>query len=106
MQGPLDGPWTVLGQDGAPLFSFVFTDSGEEDEPVQGAWRDLRKERGPDSAGVIDAVWREGRGLTLRFREQAGGPEIVLKLEPGAQGRWTGAMDGDGARRPVVMRRS
>jgi hypothetical protein len=106
MQGPLDGPWTVVGPDGAPLFSFLFTDTGQEDEPVQGAWRDLRKARGPDSAGVIDVVWREGRALTLRFREREGGPELVLKLEPGAQGRWTGAMDGDGARRPVVMRRS
>jgi hypothetical protein len=106
LQGPLDGQWTVSAADGGPaLWSLLLNDAGGADQPVEGAWRDLRKGSGPDAAGVLDTVERDGAGLTVRFHAPAAGPGLTLRLKPEGPGRWTGALERDGRRTPVVMTR-
>lgn len=118
LQGPLDGLWRIEDADGRTLFVFDLIDPGgppaplsaDPDHPgLEGAWRDPNRPRGPDSSGVIDVVSRAGEHLSIRFVQGSGQGSAratrALALTQDASGGWSGELAGDGARRPVVMRR-
>jgi hypothetical protein len=97
-QGPLDGGWTLTGDDGADLYVFKLVDKGRGS--VEGAWRDLAKAGPSDGSGFVDEAQRSGGQLTLRF---AG---ATATLRQAGEGRWTGQLDKDGAQRAVTLRRT
>jgi hypothetical protein len=105
MMGALDGPWTVAGQDGAPLFNVILNDPGGG-AALEGAWRDVRAGKGAADAGVFDAVARERSSLVMSFRHDGAGSPAVLTLKPGPDGVWRGELQDLGARQPVVMARA
>lgn len=97
-QGPLDGGWTLSG-DGGDLYAFKLVDKGAG--RVEGAWRDLRRPGAPAASGFVDEIERVGSEITLRF-----GPGVVADLTSGGDGRWTGQLTENGARRTVSLRRT
>lgn len=114
LQGPLDGLWRIDDADGRTLFVFDLVDPGgppaplsaDPDHPgLEGAWRDPNRPRAPDASGVIDSVSRDGAHLSIRFVQGPNQAAMALVLTRDETGGWTGELAGDGARRPVVMRR-
>jgi hypothetical protein len=103
MMGALDGLWTVTDRSGAPVVNVVLNDVGGA-ATVEGAWRDPRA-GGPNAMGVLDSVSRDRSSVTLTFHKPDGSGPTVLKLHPGAYGRWDGDIEDGGARRQVVMNR-
>jgi hypothetical protein len=104
-QGPLDGRWTLYGEDGKALYVFMFTDPPNGRGPLEAAWRDPGKIRGMDDLGVVDVVNREGPALTLSFYPRAGSAVTRIQLQAGANGGFAGRMDQAGAVRTVSLRR-
>jgi hypothetical protein len=112
LQGPLDGLWRLEDGAGRTLFIFDLVDPGGSPAPlsatpdnpeVEGAWRDPRGPRSPDSSGFVDSVRSDGRWVQIRF---VGGPDRrgeVVTLKAGGKARWTGMLDGAGAPQAVVM---
>jgi hypothetical protein len=81
-QGPLEGGWTLAAQNEGDLYAFQLTDGREG---LGGAWRDLRKGRGPEASGVLDSARRTPQGLVLRFTPP-GAAAVTLLVRPGLKG--------------------
>jgi hypothetical protein len=96
-QGPLDGGWTLAGEDGAPLYGLKVVDRG--DGVIEGAWRDLRRTGALAGSGFIEAVRREGGALTLTF-----GPAVAT-FTGGYDGVWSGQLTDGGRARAVTLRK-
>ena len=104
-QGPLDGPWHILGSDGVALYTLQLTDPGAGETRIEGAWRNL-KVTGPGASGFIETVRREGGDVVMTFRD---GPREVLtelRLRPSENGGWTGETVAGETRLGVIANRA
>ena len=102
-QGPLDGRWALTDADGKSLYMLQLTDPGIGRGPVEGAWRDLRRQGAVGASGFLTSAERSGQDLVLKFEE---GDACVVTLVLGADGRWTGALHIANRSQPVAMTRS
>jgi len=104
--GPLDGAWTVRTRTGAAFMSLQLHDPGRPNSEIEGAWR--RSAGRPDArrSGYLVSAAREGEYLVLRWydREDTGNL-TVMRLLPGADGRWTGVIQDRDVEIPVTMGR-
>ncbi len=103
LQGPLDGRWSVAAQDGAPLYTFLFVDSGRAGASLEGAWRDLTRGAGLTATGVIDDVQRNGGALNASFYPRSGQSRVSLTLAQMSDGNWSGEMVEGADRRTIRM---
>ena len=103
-QGPLDGSWTLAATGGGDLYALELRDRGAG--VVEGAWRDLRRAGALGASGFVDEISRAGSELTLRFQPSPEAPTVIATLRGGYDGRWTGELVEQGARRPVSLRRT
>ncbi|MFN3229787.1 MAG: hypothetical protein ACK41P_08050, partial [Asticcacaulis sp.] len=78
--GQLDGQWTLKNPDGMPLYTFLFLDSGQPSDPVQGAWRQITAAGGLKSTGMLSAVRQNGDTLELHVQPAAGAAVQILRL--------------------------
>ena len=109
-RGPLDGRWRVSLVDGQPLYVFQISDSGgvpdaRSIEPIEGAWRDLRRPNALDASGVFAVVRRDQEQLSIVFYEGVGEEAETLRLDAAGQA-WTGELVTAGTRSKVVMTRN
>ncbi len=111
-RGPLDGLWQVSDADNLPLYNLQLSDPGAaippfpEDvqaEPIEGAWRDLRRDGRSRSAGVLLSAVRQADRLTLRFQPQDPGAILQLVLRPARDGGWIGRIEDGGPGQAVFM---
>lgn len=102
--GRLDGEWSVAGADGAPLIQLLLNDPGAGE--IDGAWRDLRAGPGMFGSGLLLSVAREGATVVIRYAPREGEPACELRLRPGADGRFVGALRTAAGERSVVMTRT
>jgi hypothetical protein len=114
LQGPLDGMWKLVDDDGRTLYIFSLSDAGAAPAPlagspdnpgVEGAWRDPAHPGDANASGFIDSVSETGDQLRMRFTQGADRHTETLTLKAAATGRWTGDLAEGDARRPVVMTR-
>ena len=101
-QGPMDGGWTVLGEDGLPLFSLELADRGEG---LEGVWRDLAAGPGVRRWGFVAPAAPDGGRMTLRLFGADASASMAMTLEPSADGSWRGRITRDGVTAPVRLRR-
>ncbi len=103
--GPLDGGWTLAGQDGRDLYRFQFADRGQGLALAEGAWRDL--DGGPrlEGSGFISQVGYDGDKLMLRFYETGPDDLVVVTLKPSPGAPWSGQIWRKGAVAPVQFKR-
>ena len=113
-RGALDGRWALSAPDGQALYIFQLTDPGQSPDPrsitpqvpvIEGAWRDPRRAGAADGSGFLARVQRDGSALTIRFADRDPAHPQVVTLHLLADGRWSGALEGEGPSRPVVMAR-
>ncbi|MDO1559124.1 hypothetical protein Q0812_06745 [Brevundimonas sp. 2R-24] len=89
LMGPLDGLWSVRGENGEALFEVVLTDPGG-DLPMSGGWRDLAAPEGsPLAVQALGAVVRRDGGAVLALGTRR------LSFTPDGQGGWRGLLDGE-----------
>jgi hypothetical protein len=103
LQGPLDGRWSLAGDDGAQLYAFLFVDNGRG--ALEGAWRDVTRGAGLTATGVMDDVSRDGGELTASFHPRSGQPTVAVSLSQMPDGSWTGDLSQGGSRRGVRLLR-
>ena len=103
LQGPLDGRWSLAGQDGVPLYAILFVDNGRGD--LEGAWRDVTRGEGLSATGVIDDLRRDGGSLAASFHPRAG-QTVSITLNQLTDGTWSGDLDQAGQRRAVRLLRN
>ena len=113
-QGPLDGRWRLTSPDGTSLFAFVIADTGGAPSPhaalpsspeIEGAWRDLRREGGVGTSGLLISVEHLADTVEIRFYEADPAAPTVVKLHDDASGVWSGELFEAGAKTPVIMKR-
>lgn len=100
--GPLDGSWTVRSRSGAPILVLMLHDPGRAGAEIEGAWRLASGAK----SGFLVSVAREGQHLVIRWydREDTGNMS-VMRLLPGADGRWSGTVQARDVEYPVTMGR-
>jgi hypothetical protein len=104
--GPLDGAWTVRTRTGGAFMALQLHDPGRPDSEIEGAWRTLVRTPEGSRSGFLQSVSREGQTLVIRWydRDQTGNMS-VMRLIPGADGRWSGAIEARDVEIPVTMGR-
>lgn len=102
LQGPLDGRWSLAGQDGSRLYAILFVDNGRG--ALEGAWRDVTRGEGLSATGVIDDLRRDGPVLNASFLSRSG-QTVSLNLNQMSDGSWSGDLDQAGQRRVVRLLR-
>src|SRR5580693_1753769 len=65
LQGPLDGPWTLVSAAGSPIFGLQLVDKPGGQGAIEGVWRDLRRPATPGDIGLIDQIARSPTSLTI-----------------------------------------
>jgi len=105
LQGPLDGAWTLVAADGAPLFDFQLVDRPGGQGIVEGVWRDLRRPQTPGDIGLIDVIVRSPTALTITLGARAGQAAVLIALQPAPTGGWSGLLREGGAATHVRLRR-
>ena len=101
-KGPLDGAWRLKGADGSSLYVFLLSDT--RDDPLEGAWRDLRRSLTVTSSGFISEIHRDLEVLTLRFFPRDETHSILVWLQVDDQGQWRGSLtDEAGRKQPVSL---
>jgi hypothetical protein len=104
--GPLDGGWTVRTESGAGFMALMLSDSGRADQEVEGAWRTLGARAGQKPSGFLLSVARVGRALVVRwYPSDETGNINIMRLNPTADGKWTGVVRAGDVEFPVVMSR-
>ncbi|MFI4934433.1 MAG: hypothetical protein ACHP7N_07430 [Caulobacterales bacterium] len=106
LQGPLDGRWTLVGADGAPLYIFQIVDKPNGAAPPEGVWRDPRRPQAPGDIGLIDSLERSPGVLTISFVARPGASPTTISLKTGADGGWSGEMREGGSVTSVSLRRN
>jgi hypothetical protein len=105
--GPLDGGWTVRTESGAGFMALGLSDSGRADQEIEGAWRNLATRPGPRHSGFLLSVAREGRALVVRwYASDETGNISIMRLNPTADGGWTGEVRAGDVVFPVTMQRT
>lgn len=104
--GPLDGPWVVRSRTGAPVMYVMLHDPGRPDAEIEGAWRLAGGRSGNARSGFLVSVAREGQTLVIRWYDRDDtGNMSVMRLLPGADGRWSGTVQSRDVEYPVTMGR-
>jgi hypothetical protein len=113
-RGVLDWRWRLADARGRELYVFQFSDPGDIPDPrssspfvpvIEGAWRDPRRDGTHQGSGFLDSVRRDGADLVVRFIDHDPDHPQVVTLHPGAEGAWSGAIEGEAPSKAVVMRR-
>ncbi len=103
-KGPLDGVWTLKSAEGAALYAFLLSD--QINGPVEGAWRDLRRNLTVTSSGFIAEIHHDEEALSLRFYVRDETHPVLVRLIADDQGRWRGTLtDEAGRKSPVSLER-
>ena len=103
-KGPLDGVWLLKSADGAALYAFLLSD--QINGPVEGAWRDLRRNLTVTSSGFIAEIHHDDEALSLRFYVRDETHPVLVRLIADDQGRWRGTLtDEAGRKSPVSLER-
>lgn len=102
LMGPLDGVWTISTASGQNLYRVIINEPGMN-TPLEAAWRDLRKPRGPSASGTVDLCARDGQALSIEFQEDDRVKRTSLRLRRASDGEWRGELDDQGRRETVVM---
>ena len=103
-KGPLDGVWTLKSAEGAALYAFLLAD--QINGPVEGAWRDLRRNLTVTSSGFIAEIHHDDEALSLRFYVRDETHPVLVRLIADDQGRWRGTLtDEAGHKSPVSLER-
>ena len=104
-KGPLDGVWTLKSAEGAALYAFLLSD--QINGPVEGAWRDLRRNLTVTSSGFIAEIHHDEEALSLRFYVRDETHPVLVRLIADDQGRWRGTLtDEAGRKSPVSLERN
>ena len=104
-KGPLDGVWTLKSAEGAALYAFLLAD--QINGPVEGAWRDLRRNLTVTSSGFIAEIHHDDEALSLRFYVRDETHPVLVRLIADDQGRWRGTLtDEAGHKSPVSLERN
>lgn len=103
MQGPLDGSWILAGAGGADLFALQLVD--KSGNPLEGAWRDVRRTGAFEGSGFVSRIERVGATLVVQFQPGPDAAMVSANLRPTGDGRWTGELENGERRTPVEMRR-
>lgn len=106
LQGPLDGSWTLVGADDAPIFAFQLVDRPGGEGPLEGMWRDLRHAAVAGDINPIDSLQRAGPTLTVSLAVKPGADPDAIALTLGPDGVWSGQLTEAGKITPVRLRRS
>jgi hypothetical protein len=113
-RGQLDGRWRLSAADGHALYIFQFSDPGRSPDPrssdpstpvIEGAWSDPRRQGAASNSGFLASVRRDGDGLVVRFADRDPTRPQIVRLSLRPDGGWSGALEGEAAPQPVVMRR-
>ncbi|MDB5455168.1 MAG: hypothetical protein JWP92_753 [Caulobacter sp.] len=104
LQGPLDGGWSVIGPDGAPLLALQIVDRGAGDGVLEGAWRDVRKPGAVGSTGLIDSLDHADDTVVAIF-SPPGAQNAQLTLRPLGGARWAGTLVEGGSSLAVTAER-
>ena len=103
-KGPLDGVWRLKSADGAALYAFLLAD--QITGPVEGAWRDLRRNLTVTSSGFIAEIHRDEEALSFRFYVRDETHPVLVRLIADDQGRWRGTLTDEAGRKwPVSLER-
>ena len=106
-QGPLDGGWTLAGNNGAPLYELQLVDAGEG--VLEGAWREAKLDAPgarPSASGFIALIARDLEKVVLRFLEPGASVPTVVVITPLNDGAWHGELSrGSEPSTAVLMRR-
>lgn len=104
--GPLDGAWVVRTRTGAAFMALQLHDPGRPDSEIEGAWRTMTRSPSGARSGFLVSVRREGQALVIRWydRDETGNMS-VMRLNPGADGRWSGVIQDRDVEIPVTMGR-
>jgi hypothetical protein len=111
LRGPLEGDWRLRTQSGRALFAFQLSDPGgapdahaasPQSPAVEGAWLDLRGPKGRIVQGPLDSVRRQGRALTVSFREDGVAAPTTVELFERASG-WRGRLIEGGRALAVIL---
>lgn len=97
-QGPMDGGWTLAGEDAGDIYGFELVDKVNR---LDGAWRDLKRPGDPDGSGVLDVARHDAAGVVFSFRPKGQRP-VNVTLAPDLRGN----MEQGGKRTPVTLRRN
>ena len=100
LQGPLDGGWRIVGNDGGQLYALQIVDKAGGYGELEGAWRDVRRQGAVGSTGLIDDLRRDGGDVIVRFSPR-GGQSTTLTLRPSGYERWSGELVENGATQAV-----
>lgn len=104
LQGPFDGGWSVDGPDGETLYRLQVVDKVGGNDPLEGAWRDVRRTGTVGSTGLIDFIERSYGGFIVRFAPRPG-QLATLGLTARGDGSWTGKLNENGVETLVTARR-
>ena len=103
-KGPLDGVWTLKSAEGSALYALLLSD--QINRPVEGAWRDLRRNLTVTSSGFIAEIHHDEEALSLRFYVRDEAHPVLVRLIADDQGRWRGTLtDEAGRKSPVSLER-
>ena len=105
-QGPMDGTWSLQGENGEPLYTFLLVDSARPPATLEGAWRDLKRDEGLSGTGLIADIRRTDTLLQASFYPKGGQETAALNLIQGGDGDWAGQLVQGGVTRPVRLIRS
>jgi hypothetical protein len=106
LQGPLDGPWTLVSAAGSPIFGLQLVDKPGGQGPIEGVWRDLRRPATPGDIGLIDQIARSPASLTMTLNAIPGQPTVMISLHPDPAGVWSGELREGEATTQVKLRRN
>jgi hypothetical protein len=104
-KGPLDGVWTLKSAEGVALYAFLLSD--QINGPVEGAWRDLRRNLTVTSSGFIAEIHHDDEALSLRFYVRDETHPVLVRLSPDDQGHWRGTLTDEARHKlPVSLERN
>jgi len=106
LQGPLDGPWTLISAAGAPIYAFQLVDRPGGQGMVEGVWRDLRRPSMPGDIGLIDQISRSPTALTITLNASPGQSVVMISLHPDPAGMWSGELREGASTTQVKLRRN
>ena len=99
-KGPLDGVWKLKSAEGAALYAFLLSDL--INGPVEGAWRDLRRNLTVTSSGFIAEIHHDDETLSLRFYVRDETHPVLVRLSPVDQGHWRGTLTDEAGQKSSV----
>ena len=99
-KGRLDGVWTLKSAEGVALYAFLLSD--QINGPVEGAWRDLRRNLTVTSSGFIAEIHHDDEALSLRFYVRDETHPVLVRLSPDDQGQWRGTLTDEAGQKSSV----